>query len=94
MTRKTNAVKTKANGSEEKTNTMTTEVNTRHNVLFVVQSSTSASRTTGGAETGYECIRILCVTATTVATEVTSYPSTAPTPSCLSSVSCAARSCS
>ena len=55
-TTQTNAVKTKSNGSGEVTNTMTMEVDTRHKdgVLFVVQPSTSASRTTGSAETGYE----------------------------------------
>ena len=51
----------------------------------VVQSGTSASRTTGSAKTGYVLTRIMCVTAKwTVMTEVTSYPRTAPTPSSLS----------
>ena len=51
----------------------------------VVQSGTSASRTTGSAKTGYVLTRIICVTAMrTVMTEVTSYPRTAPTLSRLS----------
>ena len=49
----------------QKTNTVTMEVNTRANegALFVVQSSTSASKAIGGAQTGNVLKRIMCVTA-------------------------------
>ena len=74
---------------KRKTNAVTMKVNTRDQepALFVVQSTTSAMRTTGSGPTGYVWTRVMymSITApTTVATEVTSYPRTAPTPSRLS----------
>ena len=71
------------------TNTMLMKVNTCNNegVLFVVQTSTCtrATRTDWSAQTGSVCTRVMCITATTtVATEVTTYPRTTPTPSRLS----------
>ena len=57
------------------------KVNTHDNEgdLSVVQSTTSASRIIGSAQTGSVLRRRMCVTAKrTVTTEVTSYPRTAP----------------
>ena len=61
------------NESKKKTNGVTMKV------LFVVQTSSRAQRASGTAPTGCVWKRTICVTATTtVSTEVTSFPRTAP----------------